>query len=181
MDNEMANLLATVDRKPFLTFEEATGFLEETTKRSGVKHLSYWYLQFSDDLPDQVVWVATYDPNYMNQYMKNFTPLGDPVMDELRDGRIVDWTEWMAVDETLHHIHTEADKYDVPKYGISMHIPVGNQDKVVFSVCLESDDESWPEVRQTLVKRFKPFALEFHKRMAPMMHARQKGDAVYAF
>ena len=76
----MANLIAAAGRKPFLTFDEATAFLEETAKRSGVKHLSYWCLQFSDELPEQVIWVATYDPNYMNQYMKKFTPLGDPVM-----------------------------------------------------------------------------------------------------
>ncbi len=177
----MANLLATAERKPFLTFEEATGFLEETAKRSGVKHLSYWYMQFSDDLPDQVIWIATYDPNYMNEYMKNFTPLGDPVMDEMRDGRIIDWTEWMAVDETLHDIHAAAFKYDVPKYGISMHLPVATQDKVIFSVCLNSDDASWPKLRGTLVKRFKPFAAEFHERILPMIQSRQKGDAVYAF
>jgi hypothetical protein len=177
----MADFLADAGRRPFLTFEEATEFLEETTKRAGVKHLSYWYLQFSDGLPDQVIWVATYDPNYMNQYMKNFTPLGDPVMNELRDGHIVDWTEWMGVDEVLHDIHAAADKYDVPKYGISMQLSAHGQDKVVFSVCLDCDDASWPQVRSALVKRFKPFAIEFHERMAPMINERQKGEAVYSF
>ena len=178
---KLANLLATAGRRPFLTFEEATAFLEETAKRSGVKHLAYWYMKFSDDLPDQVVWIATYDPNYMNDYMKNFTPLGDPVMNELRDGRIVDWKEWAAVDETLHDIHAAADTYEIPKYGISMHLPAAGQDKVVFSVSLDADDESWPSIRGTLVKRFKPFAIEFHERISPMINARQKGDAVYAF
>lgn len=177
----MPNLIATAERKAFLNFEEATRFLEETAKRSGVKHLSYWNLQFSGELPDHVIWVSTYDPNYMNQYMKNFTPLGDPVMNELKNGRIVDWAEWMATDEVLHDIHAIADKFDVPKYGISMHLPMESSDKVIFSVCLDCDDQSWPAIRGTLVKRFKPFAIEFHDRVAPMINARQKGEAVYAF
>lgn len=177
----MVDILATAGRKPFLTFEEATSFLDETVKRAEVKHLSYWYMQFTDELPDQVVWVATYDPNYMNEYMKNFTPLGDPVMNDLRDGRIVDWNEWMAVDEILQDIHAAADRYDIPKFGVSLHLPAMGQDKVVFSVCLDCNDTNWPDVRGTLVKRFKTFAMEFHQRMIPMIQARQKGDAVYAF
>jgi Autoinducer binding domain len=177
----MVNVVANAARKPFVTFEEATAFLEETCRVSGVKHLSYWYLQFTDGLPEQVIWVATYDPNYMNEYMKNFTPLGDPVMNDLRDGRIVDWNEWAAVDEILQDIHAAADRYDVPKFGISMHLPARGDDKVVFSVCMDTNEDKWPDLRGMLVNRFKPFANDFHARIAPMIQARQKGNAVYAF
>ncbi|MDE2446169.1 MAG: autoinducer binding domain-containing protein [Alphaproteobacteria bacterium] len=177
----MVNVLATAERKPFTTFEEATAYLDETVRVSGVKHLSYWNLQFTDGMPEQVIWVATYDPNYMNEYMKNFTPLGDPVMTDLRDGRIVDWNEWAAVDEALQSIHAAADRYDIPKFGISMHLPAQGNDKIVFSVCMDAQADKWPDMRGTLVNRFKPFAYDFHARMTPMIMARQKGDGVYAF
>ena len=81
----MTNLLAQATQLPFQTYEEATAFLEDSAFRASVTHLSYWCLQFVDGSPDHVVWVSTYDPIYMSQYMANFTPLGDPVLERVMD------------------------------------------------------------------------------------------------
>ena len=64
----------------FLSRDDATSFLLGQVDNLKVSHLSYWYLQYTDSIPDQVFWVATYDPAYMSYYMKNFTPINDPVM-----------------------------------------------------------------------------------------------------
>ena len=91
----MSDLIADLSAVSFKNFEEATVQLERAAERAGVKHLSYWYLQFLDGIPDQVIWVATYDPIYMSQYMKKFTPMGDPVMGRVMDESVtIDWTEW---------------------------------------------------------------------------------------
>ena len=176
----MTNIFAAANLAPFHSYEDAMIHLQETAVRSGVAHLSYWYLQFIDDLPDQVIWVATYDPQYMSAYMSKFTPMGDPVLSELEGERVVDWLEWLPHDGVSQKMYEIAKEYNIPKYGISLQLPVGRFDKVVFSVCLECNDDDWPETRSVLVKRFKLFAKEFHQRMSPMIASGEISAAVYS-
>ena len=177
----MPDVLADAHLKPFSGYDQATAFLTEQAKRANVLHLSYWYLQFSDGTPDQVVWVSTYDPEYMNVYMKNFTPLGDPVIETVMDDRIVDWAEWLPSGGTQAEIYEIAKNYGITKYGLSMPLQVDGQDKIIFSVCVNSDDISWPKNRAALVQQFKPFARRFDERIRPLIVSRRKGEAVFQF
>ena len=68
------------ERPPFGSMEKATAFLLQSAAEAKVRHLSYWYLQYLDGAPDQVIWSATYDPAYMNYYMSLFTPLYDQLI-----------------------------------------------------------------------------------------------------
>jgi Autoinducer binding domain len=173
----MTDLVATANSAPFRSFEEATKFLEETAGRASVRHLSYWYLQYVDGAPDHVVWVATYDPNYMSLYMKKFTPMGDAVINVVIDDQVViDWVEWLNVSED---IYAEAVNYGITKFGISLPINSGGDDKVIFSVNVDSDDTSWAETRGILAKRFRPFAREFHARMLNLVETKELGAAIY--
>lgn len=177
----MADLIADVKSIPFHNFEEANAHLEQSAVRAGVKHLSYWYLQFLDGLPDQVVWVATYDPGYMSQYMSKFTPMGDPVIGRVMDESVtIDWTEWHLNDGVSDSIWAIAKSYNITKYGVSFPIRGQGDDKVIFSVNVESDDISWHEQRSILAARFRPFAHEFNLRMKPLVASRQSGDSVYS-
>jgi Autoinducer binding domain len=178
----MVDFIAVAQQTPFRTYESATSHLEETARRAGVTHLSYWCLQFVDGIPDHVVWVSTYDPLYMSQYMAKFTPMGDPVLEMVMDDKVViDWTEWLSHDGVSADIWEIAKPYNISKFGISLPLKSEGQDKVIFSVNTESDDETWPAQRGVIVQRFRPFAQEFHIRMRPMIAARQKGVSVYSF
>ena len=164
----------------FKTYEEATNFLLDQALNLNVLHLSYWYLQFEDGLPDQVIWVSTYDPEYMSQYMQRFTPMGDPVIGSVMDDRVVDWAEWLSADGVSEDILKTASKYGLTKYGISFPLPAQGDDKIIFSVCVDSNDVIWPSQRIELAKRFKPVALDFSVRMKTLIAAGQKGTSVYA-
>jgi hypothetical protein len=178
----MVDLIAAAQLAPFRTYDDATRHLEDTVQRASVKHLSYWYLQFLDGIPEHVVWVSTYDPNYMSQYMKRFTPMGDPVLEMVMDDNVViDWTEWYQNDGVSEEIWEVARAYDIPKYGLSFPLQSASGDKVVFSVNVECNDTDWPLQRSALAKRFRPFAGEFHQRVRPMIAAREMGNAVYSF
>ncbi len=173
----MKGVLASASLAPFGSFEEATKFLEETALRSGVRHLSYWYLQYVDEAPDHVVWVATYDPDYMSLYMKKFTPLGDAVIGRVVDkNAVIDWVEWLDMSE---EIYTVALNYGITKYGISLPIDSGGVEKVIFSVNTNSDSKNWNEQRGLLVKRFRPFAKEFHVRMTGLVKSKHLGASIY--
>lgn len=164
----------------FRTYEDATNYLLEQAADLHVLHLSYWYLQFEDGLPDQVIWVSTYDPEYMSEYMQRYTPMGDPVMVSVMDDRVVDWAEWISADSVLVEALKKASTYGITKYGISMPLKAPGDDKVIFSVCIDSNDVIWPTQRGELAKRFKPFALNFNERIVPLIMASQKGASVYA-
>jgi Autoinducer binding domain len=173
----MTDLVATATSAPFRSFEEATQFLEETVLRAGVRHLSYWYLQYVDGAPDHVVWVSTYDPSYMSLYMKKFTPMGDAVINVVIDDQVViDWVEWLDVSEDIYQ---EAVNYGITKFGISLPIDSGTADKVVFSVNVDADEANWSETRGILAKRFRPFAKDFHHRMAHLVESHELGAAIY--
>ena len=164
----------------FKTYEEATNYLLDQALTLNVLHLSYWYLQFEDGLPDQVIWVSTYDPEYMSEYMQRYTPMGDPVMMSVMDDRVIDWAEWQSSDAVLEEALKKSSINGISKYGISMPLKAPGDDKVIFSVCVDSNDVIWPTQRVDLAKRFKPFALNFNARIAPLIAASQKGTSVYA-
>ncbi len=164
----------------FLAFEDATQYLLDQADLQNVLHLSYWYLQFEAGLPDQVIWVSTYDPEYMSEYMQRFTPMGDPVIGTVMDDHVVDWAEWLSADGVSEDILKYATKYGLTKYGISMPLPARGDDKIIFSVCIDSNDVLWPSQRIELAKRLKPIALDFSARMRTLIAAGQKGASVYA-
>jgi Autoinducer binding domain len=178
----MVDVIAAAMQAPFTSYEQATKFLEETVERASVKHLSYWYLRMSDGVPDDVVWVSTYDPAYMSHYMATYTPLGDPVIEGvLEDNRVLDWSEWMNADGVSHKIYAVAKNYGLTKWGISIPFRVEDSGTVVFSVCIDSNDEEWTSARRVLVDRFRPFSHDFHNRMKPLLLTGQKGETMLAY
>ncbi|MEO6609650.1 MAG: autoinducer binding domain-containing protein [Aestuariivirga sp.] len=176
----LARQMPVPSSRSFLTFEDATRFLVEEASEQNVLHLSYWYLQFEAGLPDQVIWVSTYDPEYMREYMQRFTPMGDPVIGTVMDQRVVDWAEWLSADGVSEDILKTASKYGLTKYGVSMPLPAPGSDKIIFSVCIDSNDIDWQFQRLELIKRLKPTALEFSARLRTLIAAGQKGASVYA-
>ncbi len=177
----MDHLAAETSVPLFSSYQEATDFLETSAKRAGVKHLSYWYLQFFDGLPDQVIWVATYDPDYMSQYMSKFTPMGDPVLGRVMDESVtIDWTEWFLNDGVSDAIWEVAKTHNITKYGLSFPIRGAGEDKVIFSVNVESSESLWPNQRANLALRFRPFAQEFNMRMKGLIASGQIGSSVFS-
>lgn len=163
----------------FQSMEEATTFLLKAAAEAKVRHLSYWYLQYQGGAPDQVIWSATYDPAYMNYYMSVFTPLDDPVISGVMNNKFVDWSEWFAVDHLAQKMNQVAVKYGLTRYGISMPLPAPNDDKIIFSVCADSNESDWPQQRNALALRFMPFARQFDKRMRKLVEADQRGTSVF--
>jgi hypothetical protein len=93
---------------------------------------------------------------------------------------VVDWAEWLSADGVSEDILKTASKYGLTKYGISMPLPAPGNDKIIFSVCIESNDIDWPFQRLELNKRLKPIAMAFNARMRTLIAAGQKGTSVYA-
>jgi hypothetical protein len=166
---------------PFATFEEATSFLERAAKGFGVSHLSYWLVTYRDGVHDDVVWIATYDPAYMNHYMRNHTPLGDPGFETaLRDNTVLDWTDWIRDDEVSREMHAKAQRYGISKHGISIPIREEGFGDVLFSVNVQCADENWVLVKGDLLARFRAFAHYFHHRVKPLTIARNRGAPAFA-
>ncbi len=178
----MADVIASALQAPFSSYEQATKHLEETVELAGVKHLSYWFLRITDGVPDDVVWVSTYDPSYMSYYMNTYTPMGDPVIEGLlEDSRVLDWSEWMGADGVSDKIYEVAKNYGLTKWGISIPFHADDHGTVVFSVCIDTTDEDWPSQRSVLAARFRPYAHEFHARMRPLLLTAQKGQTLVAY
>ncbi len=175
----MPNTDSAKAKPSFHSMEEATTFLLASAAEVKVRHLSYWYLQYLDGAPDQVIWAATYDPAYMNYYMSKFTPLDDPVIHGVMENKFVDWSEWFAVDHLAQSMNNVATKYGLTRYGISMPLPAPSDDKVIFSVCIDSNEQDWPQQRNALALRMLPFAKDFDSRMRCLVEADQKGDSVF--
>ncbi len=166
-------------RTPFLSIEDATSFLIAQVEGMGVQHLSYWYLQYSGGTPDQVIWIATYDPAYMSYYMRHFTPVSDPVISSVMNDKYVDWAEWFENDDLAQQVAELAPRYDITKYGISIPLPADGDDKIIFSACMKSDDQAWPRQRAALARNLLPFANVFDQRMRPLIQSQESGQSVF--
>jgi hypothetical protein len=92
------------------------------------------------------------------------------------ESAVIDWVEWLDLSQ---EIYAEAQNFGITKYGISLPINSGSPDKVIFSVNADSDLKNWGEQRGLLVKRFRPFAKEFHLRMMTLVESKQLGAAIY--
>ena len=178
-EGTMFNLNNSGKQTPFNSVQEATSFLIAYAKQEGVAHLSYWYLQYQEGTPDQVIWVATYDPAYMSLYMSKFTPLDDPVINSVMNDKYVDWAEWWDHDSLAQAVNPIVARYGITKYGLSMPLPAPGDDKIIFSLCTRSNDQEWPTLRGVLARRFLPFAQNFDARMRHLVDAGQHGDSVF--
>ncbi len=178
----MVDVIAAAMHAPFASYEQATKFLEDTVARADVKHLSYWYLRMSDGVPDDVVWVATYDPAYMSHYMSTYTPMGDPVIEgTIDEDRVIDWSEWINADGVSHKIYEVAKNYGLTRWGISIPFKSDDGGAVLFSVCIDCAEEDWTQMRSVLATRFRPFAHDFHARMRPLLLSQQKGQTLLTY
>ena len=170
--------LANEPKSAFATFEEATHYLEDACARLKVNHLSYWLVHSIDETPDQVTWIATYDPAYMSFYMANYTPLGDRSFETaIVENQILDWAE---DDPTKQDLLPTALKYGITKYGISVPLRDGEFGDVLFSVNVKSTDEEWTLLREDIVAKFRPFAVYFHGRARPLIESRKFAEINFA-
>jgi len=159
----------------FVSFDEATQFLEKMCGIYGVRHLSYWSLSLAAGLPDEVTWIATYDPAYMSHYMRNYTPVGDPAF-ESTEG-LIDWASSSASDSALGAIHRAAEKYGIARHGLSYAFREGADRTLMFSVNIECDDAQWPVEKERMLGVFRGLAHYFHSRARPLVESRRAKSA----
>ena len=158
----------------FSSFEEATQYLEKMCRVLGVKHLSYWSLSLVDGLPDQVTWIATYDPRYMAHYMGQHTPLGDPAFEQAMERpAIIDWAELNASDATAQRIQSQAARFGIAKHGLSYPFRDGAARNIMFSANVACGDADWPREKARVSAMFCGFAHYFHERAKPLIDSRR--------
>jgi hypothetical protein len=173
--------LAHEPKEVFSSFEEATQYLESACVRAGVNHLSYWHLAFIDGAPENVSWIATYDPVYMSHYMSTITPAGDDMFEAaIKDDLVADWTEWVPNDKMTSDLLQVAMKYGITKYGITFPLHDGDFGDILFSINVKSNDTDWILERGDLIARFRPFALYFHQRIKPLIESRKLREIDFA-
>ena len=170
--------LALEPKSAFATFEEATHYLEDVCARMKINHLSYWLVHSIDGTPDQVTWVATYDPAYMSFYMENYTPLGDRGFEiAITENLVLDWA---GDDPSGQDLLPTAHKYGITKYGISFPLRDGEFGDVMFSVNVKSNDAEWELLQEDLIAKFRPFAVYFHGRAKPLIQSRKFAEINFA-
>jgi hypothetical protein len=158
----------------FSSFEDATQYLEKMCRVLGVRHLSYWSLTVIDGVPDQVTWIATYDPAYMAHYMNAHTPLGDPAFEQASGKpQVIDWSELNAVDGTSERITSQAARYGIARHGLSYPFREGASRQIMFSVNVDCSDEDWPKEKARVIGMFCGFAHAFHARVRPLVDSRR--------
>jgi DNA-binding CsgD family transcriptional regulator len=156
--------------RPFASSAESASYLATARDRFQVLNLSYWFLGRSQHTPDKITWLSTYDERYMNTYMKQTTPLGDPAF-EVCFHRLLplDWAELRDANETVIHMQETAEKFGIGKQGISFPIRDPGFGEALFSVNFQCDDDEWTHVRTELAATFHLFAHYFHLRMKDLI------------
>jgi hypothetical protein len=164
-------------KENFTSFEEATQYLEKMTRIFAVRHFSYWSLSLLHGQPDQVTWIATYDPAYMAYYMGHYTPLGDPAFETAEKGGgkavMIDWSEPSAINETTTAMKQAAARYGIAPRGLSYHFKDGPARNIMFSVNVDCLPEQWVDEKNRIIGGFCGFAYYFHGRVRELVESRQ--------
>ena len=173
--------LAAEPRNAFASFEEATHYLEQICARLEVNHLAYSLVHSTDGTPDQVLWIATYDPAYMSYYTEHYSHLGDPSVETaFASNKVLDWAEHLSSDTMWQELLPVANRYGVTKYGISIPLKDGDFGNVLFSVNVKSNDKDWTGMMDNLVRKFRPFAVHFHGRIKSLIQSRELAEIKFA-
>jgi hypothetical protein len=173
--------LAAEPKDAFTSFEEATHYLEQVCVRMDVNHLGYTLVHLIDGTPDQVSWIATYDPAYMSHYLKNYGHFEDPTLDiAFADNSVVDWVALLPLDSMWQELLPVANRYGITKYGISFPLKDADFGNLLFSVNVKSNDEDWILLRERLAERFRPFAAYFHGRVKSLIQSREVAEINFA-
>lgn len=164
----------------FATFAEATRYLEQACERTNVNHLSFTLIHSIDGTPDQVCWIATYDPAFMSAYMEKYTQLGDPRFEIAHSNNsFIDWVELLPLNSIWREIQTIATRYGITKYGISLPLKNGDNGDVLFSVNVKCEDHEWILLRKSLAEKFRPFAQYFLGRIRPLIKSRSIAEVKF--
>ena len=157
---------------PFEDERESSGFLAAARDRFGVLNLSYWFLGASNDVPDRMTWLSTYDEGYVAVYLREYTPLRDGAFRTcFRNLLPLDWAELRRTDRTVERIHTVAESFGVGRHGISLPIREPGVGDAMLSVNLDCSDSQWEEMRQELANSVHLFAHYYHLRMRKVIAA----------
>lgn len=160
------------EQEPFASDRESATFLRSARDRLGVLNLSYWFLGSSSAVPDRMSWLSTYDQDYTQLYMRDFSPLKDRAF-HLCFSRLLplDWDEARSSDETVRTIHELAERFGIGRHGISIPIREPGVGDAMFSINFDCDAHHWREVRRELVSEAHLFAHYFHQRMKRVVSA----------
>ena len=161
-------------QEPFSDEKESAHFLRTARDRFGVLTLSYWFLGSSRAVPDRMTWFSTYDENYTQIYMKEYSPLKDSAF-HLCFSRLLplDWDEARTTDDTVKDIHQIAERYGIGRHGISIPIRELGVGDAMFSINFDCDDRHWGEVRRELVNEVHLFAHYYHQRVKKLIAAQR--------
>lgn len=158
---------------PFHSAVESADYLRLARDRFNVLNLSYWFLGASNQLPDRLTWLSTYDEEYMAVYMRDYTPINDPAFRVCFNRLLpLDWDEVREVDSRVQPIHETAERYGIGRHGVSFPIRDPGFGSAMFSVNFECDDRHWSSVRTEIVNGFHLFAHFFHLRMKDLIAQR---------
>ena len=161
-------------REAFTSFEEATQDLERMAQVFGVRHFSYWSLSLFHGQPDEVSWIATYDPAYMAYYMSHYTPLGDPGFEtNAAKTGMIDWSEPSAINPTTDAMKDAAARFGIARHGLSYHFSDGPMRNIMFSVNVDCLDGQWAPEKARIIGGFCGFAHHYHKRAAQLVESRR--------
>ena len=109
--------------------------------------------------------------------MEHYSHLGDPSVDTaFANNGIVDWAEWLSSDSMWRELFPTATRYGITKYGVSFPLKDGDFGNVLFSINVKSNDRDWIGVRDSLLQKFRPFAVYFHRRVKPLIQLRQVAE-----
>lgn len=162
------------DAAPFRTYDEATEHLDRMCGRLAVRHLSYWQLTMQDGVPDDITWIATYDPAYMSQYMTDYTPLGDPAFDAAGSSVLaIDWADLSHGDATARDMHRRAERYGIGRHGLTFPLAARHDCKILFSVNVTCGDAEWPAEKARIIGPCLQAGRDFHGRMAFLIDSRR--------
>lgn len=161
-------------REAFTSFEEATQDLERMAQVFGVRHFSYWSLSLFHGQPDEVAWIATYDPAYMAYYMSHYTPLGDPGFEtNAAKTGMIDWSEPSAINPTTDAMKDAAARFGIARHGLSYHFTDGPMRNIMFSVNADCRAAQWAAEKARIIGGFCGFAHHYHKRAAQLVESRR--------
>lgn len=162
-------------KEAFTSFEDATQYLEKMAQIFMVRHFSYWSLSLLHGQPDQVTWIATYDPAYMAYYMGHYTPLGDPAFENASGkASMIDWSEPSAINPTTDAMKQAASRYGIAEHGLSYHFKDGPARNIMFSVNVDCLPGQWADEKARIIGGFCGFAHYFHGRARQLIESRRE-------
>ena len=147
------------------SLETLSDLAAEMCKFYDLANIVYHAIHIPGSTSVNPILIPTYDPEWVQRYIKNDYFRIDPVVNSGKSGFLpLDWSVLKRDTNDVRLFFREADRFGVGQQGITMPIRGPRGERALFTITAHLSESEWQKQRFTYISEFQIISHYFHDR-----------------